>query len=158
LSFKNYSEKEKPVDDYPLHYWHLRVTGTATMPTKILTAKDFDEQEDTTISLTKSDVRPGATGKKIAPGGGTSTAGTTQELADTVATSKKKKKNKKKKNRGEACLELAIAKPGKVDGVDSNDGSAGDKEGISKSLKTVTFILELVSNSFPLFGAWLMFL
>jgi hypothetical protein len=123
------------------------------MPTKILTAKDFEEQEEPTVlSLKKSDVRPRSTAKKIAPGDATSTVGTTQEQAGTVATSKKKKK-KKKKNRGEASLELAIAKPGKVGCGDFNDGFAGDKEGVSKTLKTVTCILELISKSFPLFGA-----
>jgi hypothetical protein len=124
------------------------------MPTKILTAKDFDEQEEVhTVSLKKSDLRPGSTATKIAPGDATSTAGTTQEPAGTVATSKKKKKEKKKKNRGEASLEFAIAKPGKVGCGDFNDGSASDKEDVSKTLKTVTCILELISKSFPLFGA-----
>jgi hypothetical protein len=125
------------------------------MPMKILTAKDFDEQEDTTVSLKKSVVRSGSTATKIAPGDATSTAGTTQQLAGTVETSKKKKRKKKKKNRGDAGLEVAIAKPEKVDGGGSNDGSsAGDEEDVSKTLKTVACFLELISKSFRLFLAW----
>jgi hypothetical protein len=47
------------------------------------------------------------------------------------------KKKKKKKNQGEACLELVIAKPEKVDGAGSNDSFAADKEGVSPNLKMV---------------------
>jgi nitric oxide reductase activation protein len=67
---------------------------------------------------------------------------------------KKKTKNKKKKNRGEACLELAIDEPAKVDRDDSNDGSYSDEDDYSPTMKMVTRILELISKRFRLFVAW----
>jgi hypothetical protein len=66
----------------------------------------------------------------------------------------KKKNNEKKKNQGEACPELGIAKAGKVDSGDSNDGSSSDEDDYSPTMKMVARILELILRMFCIFVAW----